>query len=125
MQRLLFYKITFEKSLDRQSTPRLNYNKMLRKILTPDKNTKAIHIYHTSSKLIIPGLVASALSPWVGFDTFNFINIGVHSYISMSSVITDYIHKIPIKNIEYPIKNKILIFFILNFSEIFILRLKK
>ena len=75
---------------------------MLRKILTPDKNTKAIHIYHTSSKLIIPGLLASALSPWVGFDTFNFINIGVHSYISMSSVITDYIHKIPIKNIEYP-----------------------
>tara|TARA_B100000073_G_C23745043_1_gene574896 strand:- start:751 stop:1086 length:336 start_codon:yes stop_codon:yes gene_type:complete len=75
---------------------------MLRKILTPDKNTKTMHIYHASSKLIIPGLIASSLSPWIGFTTFNFINIGFHSYISISSVITDYIHKIPIKNIEYP-----------------------
>ena len=67
-------------------------------ILSPDKNSYILKKYHTSSKMLIPLTVLSYLS----YNTENnfafnhlyplsILNVGFHSYISISSIVTDYI----------------------------------
>lgn len=74
-----------------------NVNKM-NNILTPDKNSLYLKKYHTSSKLLIPLLTASYLShkynleiPDKTLGILNVANIGFHSYVSTSCIITDYV----------------------------------
>lgn len=79
-------------------------------LLAPDKNLMLLKTYHTSAKTMIPLTLGSVL--FHGIDTklaqyldyANIINLGYHSYVSTSCVITDYIHKIPIKSIEQPVR---------------------
>ncbi len=67
-------------------------------ILTPDKNLKFIQKYHLSSKLLLPGIAIQYVAHKNNINTFekplqlfNVLNIGFHSYLSTSSIITDYI----------------------------------
>jgi len=77
---------------------------LLKHILSPDKVTYMIKPYHSSTKLLIPltsiclinnnfndnnSLQKSYFSKFL--YTTNIINIGFHSYISCSSIISDYI----------------------------------
>lgn len=72
---------------------------MLNNILQPELNNSLLKKYHTSGKLIIPLLVPSLIfnnyeiSPYFkkSFDVTNILNIGYHSYVSTSCIITDYI----------------------------------
>ena len=72
---------------------------MLNNILQPELNNSLLKKYHTSGKLIIPLLLPSVVfrkyeaSPYVkkSFDVANILNIGYHSYVSVSCIITDYI----------------------------------
>tara|TARA_Y100000992_G_scaffold130081_1_gene85736 strand:- start:752 stop:1066 length:315 start_codon:yes stop_codon:yes gene_type:complete len=70
----------------------------MNKLLTPEKNISLLKKYHTSSKLLIPLIGISYLSNKYDykysesvFNTLNILNIGYHSYVSTSCVITDYI----------------------------------
>ena len=72
-------------------------------ILAPDKNSFILRKYHFSNKLLIPLLMPTLflnnenLSKKY-FDLFNIFNYSFHSYVSISSVITDYHKKIPFIN---------------------------
>ena len=77
-------------------------------ILSPEKNLNFLKYYHKSNKLLIPGIGLSLLMHSNYFNSFkdrdpkinnlvnvidcaNVINLGYHSYVSTSAVITDYI----------------------------------
>ena len=67
-------------------------------LLFPDKNNLILKNYHKSSKLLIPGLFASYLSNHYEIKnidtlihTLNIINVGFHSYVSCSCIVTDYV----------------------------------
>tara|TARA_B100000214_G_scaffold322980_1_gene259175 strand:+ start:990 stop:1295 length:306 start_codon:yes stop_codon:yes gene_type:complete len=67
-------------------------------IYYPEQNTKLLRYYHLSSKALIPLALGSYLSYKYEnktaekiFHTANILNIGFHSYVSSSCVITDYI----------------------------------
>ena len=67
-------------------------------ILSPDKNTKLLSKYHLSTKLLAPFLILEYVTYKKDAKTtnnclhvFNVLNIGFHSYVSTSCVITDYI----------------------------------
>ena len=67
-------------------------------ILSPDKISSILNLYHTSNKAILPLALCSVYSHSIHqkqgeriFDTLNTLNIGFHSYVSSSCVITDYI----------------------------------
>ncbi len=67
-------------------------------ILTPEKNLFLLKKYHTSGKMLIPLIGLSFLSNKYNnknvdylLSNLNILNIGFHSYVSMSCVITDYI----------------------------------
>lgn len=79
---------------------------MLNNILFADKNNKIIKYYHTSNKLLIPFLIPSFVLSYNStekkyFDLINIINLSFHSYVSFSSVITDYHKKIPFISEKY------------------------
>ena len=72
-------------------------------ILSPDKNNLILKKYHYSNKLLIPLLMPTLFlnnenSCKKYFDLFNIFNYSFHSYVSISSVITDYHKKIPFAN---------------------------
>tara|TARA_Y100000741_G_scaffold206308_1_gene157004 strand:- start:3788 stop:4108 length:321 start_codon:yes stop_codon:yes gene_type:complete len=72
-------------------------------ILRPDKSNKIIKLYHKSNKIIIPFLIPSLLLKEdykikKYFDIFNIYNLGFHSFISFSTIVTDYHKKIPFIN---------------------------
>jgi len=73
-------------------------------LLSPDKSNMILKKYHLSNKLLIPGLLLSyGLNEIVSIDNkykriginfvnySNIINIGFHSYVSTSAIISDYI----------------------------------
>ena len=68
-------------------------------ILKPELNNYLLKKYHTSGKLILPLLLPSIIftkyevNPYIKntFDTANVLNLGYHSYVSTSCIITDYI----------------------------------
>lgn len=66
-------------------------------LLKPEQNNLLLKKYHTSGKLIIPLLLPSILLKDKNdnlskmFHGLNILNIGFHSYVSTSCVITDYI----------------------------------
>lgn len=66
-------------------------------ILIPEKNNKLLKFYHHSSKMLIPGLFFSVFfhnydnNVKKFLDSTNILNIGYHSYVSSSCIITDYI----------------------------------
>lgn len=69
-------------------------------LLAPDKNNYLLGKYHTSSKLLLPGLLTSYVlsksklenkTLEKSFYYLNILNIGFHSYTSTSCIITDYI----------------------------------
>lgn len=72
---------------------------MLNNILQPELNNNLLKRYHMSGKLLIPLIIPSIIlkkyefNPYLqsGFDIANILNIGYHSYVSTSCVITDYI----------------------------------
>ena len=72
---------------------------MIKKIIQPDTNNYLLKKYHTSGKLLIPLLIPSLILNNLKidenlqkfFNTVNVFNIGYHSYVSTSCVITDYI----------------------------------
>ena len=72
---------------------------MLNTFLQPELNNKLLKKYHLSGKLIIPLLIPSLIfskyevNPYIKktFDIANIINIGYHSYVSTSCIITDYV----------------------------------
>ena len=72
---------------------------MLQNILTPELNNSYLKKYHLSNKLMIPMLLPSLIlnkydvNPYVKntFDFLNVLNIGYHSYVSTSCIITDYV----------------------------------
>jgi hypothetical protein len=74
-----------------------NIYKYYKNILKPDMNVKLLHMYHVSSKALIPLTIGSFLTNYYlskyenNFHSLNVINIGYHSYFSTSSIITDYI----------------------------------
>ena len=72
--------------------------------LSPEKNIKLLHLYHSSSKLLIPlGFMSYGIHQTkyknVAFslDCLNIANFTYHSYVSTSCIITDYIK---VRNIE-------------------------
>ena len=73
---------------------------LAKNLLSPDKNNIIMKLYHKSNKAIIPLMGLSFISdntkPYKKyFDFLNINNLTFHSYISLSSVITDYYKKIP------------------------------
>ena len=72
---------------------------MLNNILQPEINSKLLKRYHMSGKLLIPLIIPSVIFKKYdvnlyienAFDTANILNVGYHSYVSTSCVITDYI----------------------------------
>ena len=73
-------------------------------LLSPDKSNTILKKYHTSSKLLVPGLLLSyGLNNTITIDDkykriginflnfSNIINIGFHSYVSTSAIISDYV----------------------------------
>ena len=76
-------------------------------LLNPDKNSKILQLYHKSSKLILPLAISNYYLKYtekyntnIVYKTIsitNILNMGIHSYISTSAIITDYIK---IKNIK-------------------------
>ena len=78
----------------------INY---LSTILSPDKSNKIIKLYHKSNKLIIPLILPSFFLSEENnlkkyFDFLNINNFGFHSYVSFSTIITDYHKKLPFVN---------------------------
>tara|TARA_B100000035_G_scaffold312078_1_gene322816 strand:- start:6852 stop:7226 length:375 start_codon:yes stop_codon:yes gene_type:complete len=75
----------------------------LQKILLPDKSNFIIKLYHKSNKIMIPFLVPSILLNENNdlkkyFDFFNINNLGFHSFVSFSTIVTDYHKKLPFIN---------------------------
>ena len=72
---------------------------MISNILKPDLNNLLLKKYHLSGKFLIPLIIPSIIfkkykvNPYLEktFDTANILNIGYHSYVSTSCIITDYI----------------------------------
>lgn len=65
-------------------------------ILTPEKNKTLLKSYHRSSKLLIPTMLGSYFLDnnnflEKSFHTLNIFNIGYHSYVSTSCILTDYV----------------------------------
>ena len=67
-------------------------------LLTPDKITPISNLYHLSNKTIIPlfGLTYATnklelKNTYNTLSILSILNLSVHSYISCSAVITDYI----------------------------------
>ena len=67
-------------------------------LLMPDMNNSILRKYHISSKLLIAGLLSSYIlnknENKLGgslVNSLNILNIGFHSYVSTSCIITDYI----------------------------------
>ena len=67
-------------------------------ILSPEKTNSILKLYHKSNKAILPFALGSLYSHSIHqkecekvFDTINTLNIGFHSYVSSSCVITDYV----------------------------------
>ena len=65
-------------------------------ILTPDKSNLALRYYHTFAPTLIPMALFSYVNNKYEIncktiDFANAINIGYHSYVSSSSIISDYI----------------------------------
>lgn len=67
-------------------------------LLSPEKNNRLLKYYHTSSKALIPLILGSCITEYYNekntkniFHVSNILNIGYHSYISTSCIITDYI----------------------------------
>lgn len=76
--------------------------------LTPEKSLNLLKTYHNGSKLLLPFGLLSYACHTKGYkkqaqyiDYFNILNIGYHSYVSMSCIITDYVKP---KNIEFPVR---------------------
>jgi len=71
---------------------------LLQNILNIDKSTKMIHMYHKSNKAIIPLIIPCYIlkdDDSIGtkvLQTTNILNIGYHSYFSMSCIIGDYVN---------------------------------
>ena len=89
----------FEASLHQCKDFRLN-SIMLKTILSPDKVTSMMGPYHKSTKLLLPFVGVSLLNHSFKsdennltkcIDSITMMNIGLHSYISISCVISDYI----------------------------------
>ena len=73
---------------------------MFLKLLTPDKSNIILNLYHKSNKMIIPFIIPSLFLDEDSkikkyFDFINVNNLIFHSFISFSSIITDYHKKIP------------------------------
>lgn len=73
---------------------------MFNKILSPDKVTSMVGPYHKSTKLLLPFIGLSLLNHRLKgdynnstkfIDSIAMMNVGLHSYISISCVISDYI----------------------------------
>tara|TARA_B100001769_G_scaffold275197_2_gene276236 strand:- start:2269 stop:2577 length:309 start_codon:yes stop_codon:yes gene_type:complete len=65
-------------------------------ILTPDKSNLALRYYHTFAPTLIPMALFSYVNNKYNIncktvDFLNAMNIGYHSYVSSSSIISDYI----------------------------------
>lgn len=66
-------------------------------LLIPEKNNNFLKFYHRSSKTMIPLILSSYISNQYTpklekvFHTLNVLNLGYHSYVSTSCIITDYI----------------------------------
>lgn len=60
-------------------------------LTSPDTSLHLIKLNHISSKLMIPLITGSFITDNTTLHSINTINIGFHSYFSMSCVITDYI----------------------------------
>ena len=64
--------------------------------LKPDKNTKLIHLYHKTNYTILPLIFLSYfesklnINSVIAYNTM-ICNISYHSYVSCSTMITDYI----------------------------------
>tara|TARA_B100000963_G_scaffold34852_1_gene25901 strand:+ start:2301 stop:2669 length:369 start_codon:yes stop_codon:yes gene_type:complete len=75
----------------------------LQKILAPDKSNLIVKLYHKSNKIMIPFLIPSILLDENNnikkyFDYFNIYNLGFHSFLSFSTIVTDYHKKLPFIN---------------------------
>ena len=73
---------------------------LIKNILSPDKSTTMMKLYHKSNKAILPFMGLSFMLDNTTFykkyfDFINISNLTLHSYISISCVITDYYKKIP------------------------------
>ena len=73
-------------------------------ILTPDKSKLALRYYHIFAPTLIPmALFSYANNKYeINFKTVDFlnaVNIGYHSYVSSSSIISDYIKHPNLSNI--------------------------
>ena len=96
---------------------------MFLKLLSPDKNNTIIKLYHKSNKIMLPFLLPSILlnndyETKKYFDLFNINNLSFHSFVSFSTIITDYHKKIPFVN-QYFLRLlnlKVHSFFIIYFS---------
>jgi len=92
-------------------------------ILSPDKNNKILKLYHNSNKIMLPFLLPSIIlndsyeiKKYI--DLFNINNLSFHSFVSLSTIITDYHKKIPFVN-QYFLRFlnlKVHSFFIIYFS---------
>ena len=91
------------------------------KLFYPDKNLKIIKYYHMSSKILIPSILYSAFCHYKDFkitpiiDSMCITNIGFHSYVSVSSVIHDYIKPKNINNIARIMNTKLHILAFINY----------
>jgi hypothetical protein len=82
--------------------------KMMKYIFYPDRSTKLLKVYHWSSKAMLPLLGLSLGSEMIDGDVVykkndhsvsfkdcvhgvNVLNVGFHSYVSVSNVIVDYV----------------------------------
>ncbi len=77
--------------------------KLFKSLFNPDKNNITMKIYHKSNKIMLPLLLPSLFldnenSYKQYFDFANLNILGFHSYLSFSSIITDYHKKIPFIN---------------------------
>ncbi len=96
-------------------------------ILSPDKSTLIMQLYHRSNKLLIPLIIPSLIMEddiyKKYFDFFNITNLSFHSYVSFSSIITDYHKKIPylnkniVKLINFKCHSIIFLFFTYNLYD--------
>ena len=66
-------------------------------MLSPDKNTRMLRLYHTSAKWMIPQVTGAILLDNANIYMKSAIQIsmigtfGFHSYVSTSALITDYV----------------------------------
>ena len=74
-------------------------------LLRPDHHMSYLKYYHMSSKLLIPSLFACVLSekydlPFASFfHSFGVLNTSFHSYVSLSTILTDYVKPRPLNTI--------------------------